>query len=389
MSSAVKLLAVSLALVCIAGGVWLLVSDRAEIASATATSDPVQPERHLATRAESLDAPDASAARPQLDTRSISSLTQDTPPSPPNGVRAAPPRRSAVVAGKVTLDDGSPIPDVTVVVMTVHGSDNFGPVQSMTQTDAKGSFRTGQLQSGQHVVSLFSPHAPAEWAQLVELADNEVREDLAFVIPSVNVIAGHVLDPDGVGVERATVQFTSMAARTTGAAKRADDTDDVRTPDVRSIAGGSFCFPVPVRGTYLVRATLPGSTNAEGRLANLADSATASIASGARHVALYLRRKLPVSGVVLWPNGDACDHAGVIAKDASGRELDITYADAHGRFVVSIIEDTIVDLFAYPAYPLGGGRQGWSMADKGPNSAKQSNVRAGRTDVELRLSKPQ
>jgi hypothetical protein len=382
------LLAVSFALVCIAAGAWLLGSDRAETASAGVASSSARPERALAPRSEALDAPDASTARTEPDTRFISPHPHDASRPLPQAAQATPPRRSAVVAGKVTLDDGSPIPDVLVVVMMVHSSDNSGPVQAMTHTDVHGAFRMGQLAPGQHVVALFSPRASAEWAQLVDVADDEVREGLLFVLPSANVITGRVLDPDGIAVEGASLQFTPTIARAPASA-RPDDLEDVSTPNIRSAADGGFSIPLPVRGTYLVRATLPGSANAEGRLAHLADSATVSIASGSRHSALYLRRKMPVSGVVRWPNGEGCDHAGVIAKDASGREIDIAYADAQGRFTVSIVEDANVDLFAYLSYPLGGGRQGWSMAEKGSNFARQSNVRAGRTDVELRLSKPQ
>jgi hypothetical protein len=383
-SSALKLLVVALALVCIAGGTWFFVSDRADAPSTAVARLSAADERDRAAGSESLQAPGVSNESVEAAARVVDPASRPASARPNSVSRPTPTPHNTILAGKVITDEDAPVHDVLVVLTTPDPSNPSRTKRSFATTDERGTFRFPRLVPGKQIVSLFSANAPAERTREFELAEDDVRDDVQFVLSASNLIAGRVLDPDGQGVAGAMVQFAPAARRTAR-----DELLDAHAPDVATGAGGSFSVPVPENAMYVVRATVSGSAASNERSGALANSETLSILAGTKHVALYLRRKLTVSGVVRWPNGEVSDHAGVIAKDADGREVDITYADAQGRFAVSIIENTSVDLFAYPSYPLGGGRQGWSMADKGPNFATQSRVPAGRTDVELRLSKPQ
>lgn len=156
--------------------------------------------------------------------------------------------RSASVAGVVRAPDGFGLDDATVVVSTrvprsVHYDRREAPV------GPGGRFEVRGLRPGRTVVEAvadgYAPSAPVT----IDLAHGEARTGVVLTVSEPLVIAGRVVDADGVPVPGAEVAQVWLGSK-------------LRYDKVTTDGSGAFAFDAVGPGPHMIRARHPAYVDA-------------------------------------------------------------------------------------------------------------------------------
>jgi len=288
---------------------------------------------------------------------------------------------AACLSGRVTDERGDAIAGAMIFWEPKSEGQVIGDGSSTLRTttsDDRGRFRLDDLAAGRFSMRFVREGLRTLKDLEIDLAEGEARRDFHVTMESLLSIEGRVLDPFGNGLPNALV-WTE-----TGAPHEGGPRDDV---EASTAEDGSFKIASLSAGLHALHVVPRGLLAMNGERIELARANLADVAAGAKDVRIALARAARITGLVRTASREPAAHAGVVARDRQGLEVDTAYADAAGCFRLTVAEDSTVDLAAYSSRPAPETVSGYSMIDDGALCASARSVRSGSSGIELRLPK--
>jgi len=210
----------------------------------------------------------------------------------------------------------------------------------------------------------------------VAIAEGQLVEGLTLEMRLENSIAGRILSPEGEPVACMLVWLHPL------------DSSQEKPVDLVTGADGSFEFRALARGPYTLSAyaTTIGSS---GESPPYSDVDGLRVESGRRDLELRLEAIPLTRGVVLTANGAPAIRASVMAYDALGNRVELSYTDLDGRFTLGLERGQLVTLVARAA-PDNAPYWDQAAIERLDESlaARLGPVGAGDEDLVLRLPGP-
>ncbi len=253
------------------------------------------------------------------------------------------------------------------------------------RSDSEGRFRFADLEAGDYVIDV-SRH-PLGALTVTEEFDGVVQarvavsagqalEELEIELPLNENIAGRVVDPEGEPVASMMIWLSPVASDA--------------GPDLNQVtrADGRFEFRGLEPGAYRLHAyaTSIGAAADEPAFLTLEN---VPVESGNTELELVLRPVPPTRGVVLGADGAPSVNASVMAFDAAGQRVDLSYTDTEGRFVLTLPVELTVCVIARPA-PADAPFWDQAAVSRIPRTlaVERTGVAAGDEGLVLRLPDP-
>jgi RNA polymerase sigma-70 factor (ECF subfamily) len=282
------------------------------------------------------------------------------------------------IAGRVTNEHEKPVADAEIFIRA-RGAGPAGKTDATmrsTTSDDAGRFHFEDIEAGQYSLEFLRKGLRTLKDFEVELGESEARRDVHVVMESRLAITGRVLDPFGKGLPNAEV-WVAVGARRQGFPR-----DDV---EADTNEGGAFELDGLTPGAYALHVVPRGWFDVDGERWWLARANLAEIEAGAQDVVVQVARAAVIQGFVHERSGKPAAHAGIVAHDAQGLEVDSTFADADGRFELHVAERSTVDVVAYSSRPDPQTVSGYAPIES-EIRASMHGVVAGAAGIDLRFS---
>ena len=279
----------------------------------------------------------------------------------------------ASLSGRVVDAAGKGIADAGIQLRSVRPGTTLDPLFSMQSqsTDDSGQFRFVDLPAGPQRMRVFKSGFPVLEDLEIVLAEGEHRRGFLVALGGPLAISGRVLDPDGAGVERATVSVRGGETRSFSAFTGGD---------------GSFVFSGLEPGEYTLVAWPTQGLPKEfvqplGDRSDLADARVESVRAGTTDLVIQLLRAVAIEGRVERPEGTAPRRSWVAAFDPMAGRIRGAPTAEDGTFRVDVAEGSTVELRVWAMKPEPRSIHGWIVDETSPPVTTLSNVRAGTTGV--------
>jgi len=293
-------------------------------------------------------------------------------------------RAGGVVAGRVSLRDGTPVAGVRVTVLPRDAGKLGGQVRELVAvSDRLGAYRVAGVPAGVDVlVEAVGPTGVKTRTDAFRVASGEDKAVDVVLRPGAK-LAGRVVDAAGRPVAGARVRFGHVEPEDLGRLDNSFRADDHLGPRtfVADAAGGFVCDDVPP-GPTLVRVDADGFSPwfrrdlvvpAEGDLAGVTATLEGARSVSGRVLAADTGRPVPGAWVFAVARG---------AKDApdGGRVNPLVNLETgpDGAYVLAGLPPGPVDVAVSLAL-------GYKNAWQDPATAKKEGVAAGATGVDFRL----
>ncbi len=269
--------------------------------------------------------------------------------------------RMATLSGRIVDAKGVGVAGAGIQVRTPRQGaivDTEALAMVSASSDGEGRFRLVDLHAGTLRLRIYKEGFPTIEAVDVELGEGEARRGLEITLGGELSITGHVLDPDGAGVEGARVFF------------RAPHLSPRSFPSAVAAAEGAFVIAGLEPGEYALTA------QPEPARRDLVAARAGPVRAGSTGVVLQLPRAAWITG-----RRASGERTWVVAFDASSARVDQTVTDEKGTFRLRAAEGSTVELGAWPAKPDLQSFWGYSGDETSAPIAMLRGIRAGATDV--------
>lgn len=276
---------------------------------------------------------------------------------------------ASIVRGTVVGEDGSPVPNLPVVLQAQGGPSLMRQItQRWARTDDQGRFAIADLAGGEFRIEVRPPDAHSPVGSDVSVPAGSCVDDLRLVLPRLGSIAGRVTDADGEPLQGVRV----VPIRGDG-----DHTELGALTD----ATGSFRIHRLVQGSHRLR-ILAGLFG--GRL--FLGQETADVYAGTEELHVVLEAAVPQDGQVFDAEGRPVRNAAVFARVPGRDDVFLGLTNPDGTFSIPVPQGVSVDLEVYlpreqcPLPPLSLG-----AAPASEPAARLRSVLPTDPDVILRL----
>jgi RNA polymerase sigma factor (sigma-70 family) len=308
-------------------------------------------------------------------------------------------RGGAAIAGSVVDERGRGIPDCQLrLFQDEHrigrnfddgnrwNDDEAYVGQRLGRTDGQGRFRFTDLAPGEYVLDVsrylrgaltVTEEFDGAIRATVPLAEGQVVEGLTLEMSLADSIAGRIVSPEGEPVPCMLVWLHPVPPTRE------------KPVDLVTGADGSFDFRALAPGSYALSAyaTTIGSSGESPPYSDVEDR---RVESGRRDLEIRLESIPLTRGIVLTPEGTPAIRASVMAYDALGKRVELSYTDLDGRFTLGLERGLLVTLIARAA-PLDAPYWDQAAIERLDETlaARLGPVGAGDEDLELRLPAPE